>query len=169
MESDRRNRDEQKPGTTPDVTPEAYVVAGDDRSALLLEYVCHPAKRNRNVTILVTIVLLVSVILVYLLSYSPFLAALSALILFGSLGSFYFPTRYLFYNDHLLVKTKLQTLRKEWHDYRSFYPDKNGVLLSPFGRPTRMENFRGLYVKFSGNRDQVMTIVRSKIDFQEEK
>jgi hypothetical protein len=132
----------------------------------LLKYVCHPARRDMRITVLATVFIAVCVVLVWLISYSPLLTFLAVLILFGSLGGFYFPTRYTFYDDHLIVKTTLQTLRKEWSQFRSFYPDKNGVLLSPFARPTRLENFRGLYIKFASNRDQVMQIVRSKIDFE---
>jgi hypothetical protein len=134
----------------------------------LLDYVCHPARRDTRITALVTTFIVICIVIVWLISFSPLLTGLAVLILFGSLAGFYFPTRYIFYDDHLLVKTKMQTLRKDWSLYRSFYPDKNGVLLSPFGRPTRLENFRGLYVKFAGNREQVMNIVRSKIDFEDE-
>ena len=115
----------------------------------LLEYVSHPARRNRTVTLLVTIFILICLILVWLNSYSIMLTGLGVLILIGSLAGFYFPTRYIFYDDHFLVKTTLQTLRKEWSLYRSFYPDKNGILLSPFARPTRMDNFRGIFTASS--------------------
>lgn len=141
--------------------------AGSPSSAPLYEYVCHPARRNRTITVLTTIFLIVCVILVWLISFSPFLVALAVVILFGSLAGFYFPTRYYFFEDYLLVKTTIQTVRKEWSLFRSYYPDRNGVLLSPFGHPTRLENFRGTYVKFERNRDRVMEIVRSKIDFRE--
>lgn len=134
----------------------------------LLEYISHPAKRNMTVTYLVTIFLIICIVLVWLISFSILLTALGILILFGSLAGFYFPTRYIFYGDHFLIKSKMQTLRKEWKQYRSFYPDKNGVLLSPFGRPTRMENFRGIYVKFAGNKDKVLELVKSKIKTPED-
>ena len=135
----------------------------------LYEYACHPARRSIAITILTTTFLVVCVLLVWLTSYSILLAALAVLILFGSMGGFYFPTRYFFYHDYFVVKTSIQTAKKEWKQYRSFYPDKNGVLLSPFGHPSRLENFRGLYMKFAGNRDRVMEIVCSKIDFTEDK
>jgi hypothetical protein len=134
----------------------------------LLEYVCHPAKRDMRITALATVFIIICVVVVWLIAYSPFLTALAVLVLFGSLGGFYFPTRYTFYDDHLVVKTTIQTLRKEWTLFRSYYPDKNGVLLSPFGRPTRLENFRGTYIKFERNRDRVMEIVEEKIDFVED-
>jgi len=140
-----------------------------DNSQPLLEYLCHPARRNTTITALTTVFVIICTILVWLISYSIILTALAVLILFGSLTGFYFPTRYLFYDDHFIVKTAVQSLRKEWKQYRSFYPDKNGVLLSPFGRPTRLENFRGIYIKFSCNRDRVLDLVRSKIKFEKDK
>ena len=131
----------------------------------ILEYVCYPAGRNRTITLLTTVFLLVCVVSVWLISQSPFMTVLSAVILFGSLAGFYTRTRYCFYADYLTARTPLQTLKKEWKQFRSYYPDKNGVLLSPFTRPTRLENFRGLYIKFASNKEQVMAIVRSKITF----
>lgn len=133
----------------------------------ILEYNCHPARRNMTITVLTTIFIIVCLILVWMISYSLILTALGALILFGSLSGFYFSTQYSFYSDHFIVKTTMQALKKEYKLYRSFYPDKNGVLLSPFGHRTRLENFRGLYIKFAGNREEVMTVIRSKIDFEE--
>ncbi len=135
---------------------------------LLLQYVCHPAARNLTITILTSLFLILCVALVWLISRSYFMTMLAVIILFGSLAGFYTRTRYYFYDDHLVTATMLHTIKKEWTLFRSFYPDRNGVLLSPFARPTRLENFRGLYIKFAGNKDKVMAIVRSKIDFRED-
>lgn len=129
-----------------------------------LEWVCHPAKKNLRVTTLVSIFILVLITVVYYATdYSIMFAALAFLILFGSLASFYFPTAYLLTEDEIIIKTKMQRLTKKWTQYRSFYPDKNGVLLSPFLRPSRLENFRGLYIKFWFNRDEVLAFVGDRL------
>jgi len=151
---------------TSDATKDSPPAPSDDSTAIY-EYVCHPARRNTAITILTTIFLLVCVILVWFISFSLFMVALALLILFGALAGFYFPTRYIFYDDHIVIKTLIQTLPKRWAQFRSYYPDRNGVLLSPFGHPTRLENFRGAYIRFERNRDRVMEIVRSKIAFEE--
>ncbi|MFH1700329.1 MAG: hypothetical protein ABIE07_07045 [Candidatus Zixiibacteriota bacterium] len=135
----------------------------------LYEYLCHPVKRNRTVSILVIMVMFICLVLTYFVTDSSFMTFLGAVILFGALSGFFFPTRYFFYEDHFIVKTKTQALRKEWSQYRSYYPDKNGVLLSPFARPTRLENFRGIYIKFEKNKDEVMKIVKSRIAFEKDK
>ena len=62
-----------------------------------------------------------------------------------------------------MVKTTTQTLHKDWKVYRSYYVDKNGVLLSPFTEPTRLENFRGLYIMFNNNRDEVASFIKARI------
>jgi len=149
-----------------DLEKDKVPVEAEAKPELIYEYVCHPARRNRVITILTTVFILICLVLVWMISYEPLLVALGALILFGALGGFYFPTRYFFYDDFFVIKTKIQTVRKPWSQYRSFFPDKNGVLLSPFARPTRLENFRGLYIKFEKNRDKVLEIIKTRINFE---
>jgi hypothetical protein len=130
-----------------------------------LEWVCHPAKRNRNVTILVSIFIVVIVVVVYFATdHSVLFPVLAFLVLFGSLASFYFPTRYRMTEDEIIVKTRMQTIVKRWSQYRTYYVDKNGILLSPFVRRSRLENFRGTYIKFWYNKDEVVAFVKERIE-----
>lgn len=135
----------------------------------IYQFVCHPARKNLMITALTTIFILVCIVIVWFIAEgSLFLTGLSVLILFGALGSFYFPTWYYIYEDHLVIRSLIQTLRKDWSQFRSYYADKNGVLLSPFARPTRLENFRGTYIKCFEHLDKVMEIVKEKIDFEKD-
>jgi len=129
----------------------------------ILEWKCHPATNKPWVTIGVIVFTLVISMLVFAATDSKGFSFLALLVMFASLAKFYFPTKYRMTDEKISIKTTTQTLHKEWGIYRSFYPDKNGVLLSPFARPTRMENFRGLYVMFSGNREEVISFVKSHI------
>jgi hypothetical protein len=130
----------------------------------ILEWVSHPAKRNIRTTVIVTVFLALLLVVIYFMTYSVWFTVLGFMILYGALASFYFPTRYKFSEKELTIKTTLQTLKKQWSQYRSYYPDKNGVLLSPFVRPTRLENFRGIYIRFEKNRDEVVAFVRMMLD-----
>jgi len=58
------------------------------------------------------------------------------------------------------VKTLITRFERPWNTYRSHWPDRNGVLLSPFPRRSRLENFRGLFVRFENNREDVVAFVR---------
>jgi hypothetical protein len=130
----------------------------------VLEWVCHPAKKNLFRTIAVSLFIIVLVVIVYYMTFSIWFTILAFVILTGSLLPFYFPTRFKLTEKEIIIKSTMQTQKRKWSQYRSYYPDKNGVLLSPFLRPSRLENFRGLYLRFGDNRDEVMAFVKRMID-----
>lgn len=130
---------------------------------VVLRWSTHPAKRSAKISILVILLLFVIWLLVYLTTFSPLLTVLSVVIMLGSLSPFFLPTSYELDNRKIRVRFFFNTKEKEWSAFRSFYVDKNGVLLSPFERPSRLENFRGLYVKFHKNKEEVVDFVKSKI------
>jgi hypothetical protein len=129
----------------------------------LLSWSTHPAKARPQVAAVVGIFLVVLTWLVYYSTASWFFVAVAALVLWGSLSQFFVPTKFTFTERKVKVRYIVNKIEKEWSQYRSFYIDKNGVLLSPFVRPSRLENFRGLYVRFANNRDEVIAIVKDKI------
>jgi hypothetical protein len=143
--------------------PDVQVTQSSDAGPTL-EWVSHPAKRNHKVTIAVSIFLVLLVIIVYALTYSVFFTILAIVILYGSLAAFYFPTRYRLDKNEIMIKTTTQTIRKKWSQYRSYYPDKNGILLSPFVRPSRLENFRGIYIRFGAGREEVTEFVKQRME-----
>ena len=129
----------------------------------LLEWTCHPVKRKPLVSALITLFIILVGVTIYLTTYSRMFTILGLVILLMSLAKFYFPTRFKLSDRGVTIKTTTQTLFKEWKIYRSCYPDKKGILLSPFVEPSRIENFRGLYVMFEGNADEVTAFVKQRI------
>ena len=128
-----------------------------------LEWTVHPVKRRPLVSLAVSIFVILVAVCVYTWMESHWFTILALLIMLGSLAKFYFPTHYRLTDRSVTVKTTTQTLVKEWKLYRSCYPDKKGILLSPFVQPSRLENFRGLYIMFEGNNDAVTAFVRERI------
>ena len=129
----------------------------------LLAWTSQPAKARPRVAIAVGVFIVALVYLSYVLTESPLFAVVAALILWGSLSQFYLRTTFEFTEQKVKVKYVVNKIEKDWSQYRSYYVDKNGVLLSPFIRPSRLENFRGIYIRFANNRDEVVAIVKSKI------
>jgi len=130
----------------------------------VLEWVSHPARKKPVAAVLVAIFIGLVAVGIYTWTYSPLFTALASLILLGSLAGFYFPTGYRLYEDHIVVKYTITSMKKNWSAYRSFYTDRNGVLLSPFPRPSRLENFRGVYLRFGDfDKQKIIDFVRSKI------
>jgi len=128
-----------------------------------LQWTCHPVKRKPLVSSLVSLFIAVIGAMIYLMTESHLFTLLGMIIMLMSLAKFYFPTTFKLSDRGVTVKTTTGTLFKEWKIYRSCYPDKKGILLSPFGEPSRLENFRGLYVMFEGNAGEVTAFVRKHI------
>ena len=132
-----------------------------------LSWVSHPAKIRKKATIMVLIFIMLVFAVVYSVTGSPFMVALAAIIFVASLSTFFFPTRYEITREKVKVKYLFNKIEKEIMNFRSFYPDKNGVLLSPFAKPSRLENFRGVYIRYHQNKNEVDAFLR-KI-FEEQK
>jgi hypothetical protein len=87
-------------------------------------------------------------------------AVILTLVMFLSLAAFFSPTWYTLSERGVAVRTLINKYDRPWTNYRSHWPDKHGVLLSPFPYRSRLENFRGLFVRFEGNRDEVLAFVK---------
>lgn len=132
-----------------------------------IEWVSFPAAEHPRKTILSTIFILGLALTLHLL-YGPLYGIFTILILWLSLLPYYSQTTYLLDKDGIVIKKVFYTIRKNWSQYRSFYPDRNGVLLSPFPVPSRLENFRGLFIRFSNNRDEAIAFIESRLGTADE-
>lgn len=150
---DRQQNQIAKPASEPD--PDEGEV---------LEWSCHKARRNRLLTAAVSaVVLAFSIVVFYATDHSSIFAGLALVILFLSLSRFYLPIRYRLTDRRIMIRTMTQTQYKAWSVYRSCYPDKNGILLSPFIQPSRLENFRGIYLLFNDNAQAVTEFVNARL------
>jgi len=141
--------------------PARAEVSGDEGE--VLAWTTHPLRRKPLAAALVTIFILVVGFAVLISTDSKAFGTLALVVLFASLAKFYFPTRYRLTDKRVTIKSTTQTIHKNWSQFRSFYPDRNGVLLSPFVQPSRLENFRGAYLIFENNKDEVLRFIKDHI------
>ena len=134
-----------------------------DEAANAFRWSCHPLRKRPLVSVLVTLFVVFAVAYVYYSFDSVGFAFLTLIVFSLSLARYYFPTHYRLSEKGVTIKTPTQTISKQWSEYRSFYPDKNGVLLSPFAEPSRLENFRGIYLMYGGKREQIISYVNKYI------
>lgn len=125
-----------------------------------LNWVAHPAAVRRKAAILTLLLFWIILLVVYYLSHSVLMVLVAVLIFSGALSTFFFPTRYEINKEKVRIKYLVNSVEKELSMFRSFYPDKNGVLLSPFTRPSRLENFRGIYLRYHQNKTEVDDFVK---------
>ncbi len=136
----------------------------DDDEGEVLEWTCHPLKARPVTGVVVTLFISLVGLAIYYSTDSRWFTILGMIVLFASLAKFYFPTTFRLSDKRIMVKTTTQTLSKDWSLFRSCYPDKNGILLSPFTRPSRLENFRGQYIMFNKNSAEVTAFVKARIN-----
>jgi hypothetical protein len=125
-----------------------------------LSWVSHPAAVRRKAATLTLLLIGVILVVVYFIAQSILMVFLALLIFTGALSTFFFPTKYQVDHEKVRIKYMFTSVEKELSMFRSFYPDKNGVLLSPFTRPSRLENFRGLYLRYHRNKEEVDNFVK---------
>jgi len=132
-------------------------------NTISIQWTVHPIKRNWKVSAGVVLFLIILCAAIYFSFNSATFLLLSVAILVISLSPFFSPTTYTFQDDCIIVKSLLRKSSRQWDFFKSYYPDRNGVLLSPFPSPTRLENFRGVYVRFENNRSEVVNFIEKKI------
>ncbi len=87
-------------------------------------------------------------------------AALMAFALFGALSDFLLPMNYTFTSTHVSASTAIGKRLMAWKDVRNVYADDQGVKLSPLARHSRLEAYRGVYVRFGDKRAEVLEAVK---------
>ena len=56
---------------------------------------------------------------------------------------------------------------RQWTQFHRIDTRPNGLFLSPFTRPSRLDSFRGFFLPFHQNRDAVVYYVRRYVDTNE--
>ena len=88
---------------------------------------------------------------------STFAVTLILLIYFSQI---YLSTRFMINSEGIALSRWLFTKRLAWNRVRSMVEEKNGVFISPFPVRTRLENFRGVFLFYKDNRNEVINAIR---------
>lgn len=91
----------------------------------------------------------------------PYVAAAAAVALLLSLADFLFPVRYVVTAEGASSRALVKGAEIKWADVKRCYVDEFGVKLTPLDRVSRLEAFRGVYLRFGGNEDEVIAAVKA--------
>ena len=86
--------------------------------------------------------------------------------LLGSLFPYFIPSSYEFYEDEIIIHYSFVKITKNYSEFKCFYNDKKGVMLSTFSVPRRLDHFRGQSIRFSKSKEEkveLFKILESKI------
>ena len=124
-----------------------------------LEWTVHLARRRpRQAKAVVAIILLAGIAAGYGFR-TPLLGLLAVVLLTAAVSDFLFPVRYSLGPDGIAARGLLHRRAMAWRQVRRIARDDLGVKLSPLSRPSRLEAYRGIYLWFADNADQVMAII----------
>ena len=90
---------------------------------------------------------------------SVVLGVLAAFLLVGAISDYLFPVRYTITPGGIDVRGPLHRRRMAWQQVRRVVRDQHGVKLSPLPAPSRLQAYRGIYLWFADNADDVMAII----------
>ena len=91
----------------------------------------------------------------------PFVAVLAVGVMVASLADFLFPVRYTITHEKASCRMLVNRTEIRWADVKRCYLDDFGVKLSPLDQRSRLEAFRGVYLRFADNKDEVIETVKS--------
>ncbi len=121
----------------------------------MLSWRYHPASKNKLKTASAILVILLFGFFVWWYTQLVIFALLAAVILTASLGIFFFPTQYTLTEEDFTVEFLGTKQVKKWDGFARAEPDQNGIFLSPFARKGFLENYRGIFVRYNGNKEEV--------------
>jgi len=152
--------DDQGSGTTETAERDS---ADNLSEEVLAEWRVHsPVEKPVKSLFLIGICAVAVVLLHFVFGQRIGFTVLAAVILLGSFLDWLLPIKYrlttrgAYYNNAFLRK------RIAWEEVRSCYVSGFGLKLSPFSRRTRLDAFRGFVLRFAGNRDEVIRIVKQR-------
>lgn len=135
----------------------------EDQNKIILEWTVFPIRESKAKALIAILVPPLAMLFIYLLMQSWRWAGLGFLLLFSSEFPFFLKSRYTFDEQGVTMKRGGVTIARKWEQINSHYPDKNGVLLSPFTKQTWLENFRGIYLQYGKHREEIMAVLKDRI------
>ena len=126
-------------------------------------WISHPAKRQPVQVALVSAVVMLTAWTVLVTLGSPFLALLAVVLLVVSVAPFLFPTRQRLGDDGVEVSLLGSRRYRPWTELRRAQIGRGAALLSPFARPSWMDRYRGVMLRFDGLTDGERAAVVAEI------
>ena len=84
-------------------------------------------------------------------------------LLTASLSRYFLPTRYKLSATGACISRPGVRRQVPWAQVRRFSVHPDGIFLSPFDRPSRLDAFRGHFIRFGENREEVIRFVQTQL------
>ncbi|MBS1715104.1 MAG: hypothetical protein JST30_12290 [Armatimonadetes bacterium] len=82
------------------------------------------------------------------------------LVVLVSTGELFFPAKYTLDANEARQRIGITVTAIRWTDVKRLIPQQDGVRLSPFEKPDRLDAFRGVFLRYASNEDAVLGKIR---------
>lgn len=84
-------------------------------------------------------------------------------VLAASLSRYWLPTRYVIDEQGVQMTHLGWERRRPWSQFRRVDVHRDGLFLSPFAHSSRLDSFRGCFLRFYARREDVVDFVRERV------
>ncbi len=140
---------------------ESQIATAADKDTLQWRYNPWRARPARTWTLLA--IDLAVPALVYFTFPEKAFVLLAAVFMFGATLSMLVPISYRFDPDGVTVFFLGTRSFRRWEHYRNCYAHNNGIFLTSMPKPSGLDPFRGHFVHYAGNREEVASYARKQI------
>jgi len=130
----------------------------------VLVWKVHLLRESPRKVLLVIPIVAISLVAGYIFTHSLLVLAVTLFLFVSALIEYLFPIRYELTSRGASAYTLLGRTTIEWERVRKYYIDDYGIKLSPLPSQGRLEPYRGVYLRFGRNKNEVMEVVRRMRD-----
>ena len=132
-------------------------------------WISHPARERPVATVFVVLFMLGIFYLVFSITGSVIMVLIAGLIFLITLSTYFLVTTYMIDERVVSIKYLFNVKQRNLSAFRTMYPGRRGVLLSPFLAPSRLENFRGFYLRYGkDNKAEVDEFIAGLLEMQKQ-
>jgi len=129
-----------------------------------LTWTVHPFKSDQKKSFFLIAFIILIALLVYFSFSSIVFMLLSIVLLVLAMRQYFIPTHYTLDDEGAKVSSISSSKTRPWDYFKSYYYDRNGVLLSPFETKSPLESFRGIYLILPPDkREPILEFIKTKI------
>ena len=132
-----------------------------------LRWESHPLRREKSTKSILLVALIVASSTAAAFGFEHwFYGVFSLGALTASLSRYFFPTCYVLDGEGVSSEHLGFKQRRPWAEFRRADEHRDGIFLRPSARPGRLDSFRGVFLRFNKNREDVARFVRCHVPSQ---
>jgi hypothetical protein len=80
-----------------------------------------------------------------------------------ALMKYFFPTEYQITHEGIQIHFLGRTTHRKWIEFQCYYFCRNGIQLSTYPKPNRLDSFRGHFILTGMNNEGIISFLRTKL------